>query len=80
MRNSIGIKEGMKVLDAGCGVGGPARNIAAYTKAKITGITINEYQVRLSVCLSVFFCLGFFSLFSNPSCAVIFLWHVHISF
>lgn len=36
----------MKVLDVGCGVGGPAREIAKFTGAYITGITINEYQVQ----------------------------------
>eukprot|EP00892_Ulva_mutabilis_P012348 jgi/Ulvmu1/9486/UM052_0056.1 len=37
---------GMKVLDVGCGVGGPMRIIAASTGAHITGITISEYQVE----------------------------------
>jgi len=29
----------------GCGVGGPARNIARYSGAEITGLNFNEYQV-----------------------------------
>lgn len=37
---------GMKILDVGCGVGGPMRIIAASTGAHITGITISEYQVE----------------------------------
>lgn len=37
---------GMKVLDVGCGVGGPMRIVAASTGAHITGITISEYQVE----------------------------------
>lgn len=37
---------GMRILDVGCGVGGPMRIIAASTGAHITGITINEYQVE----------------------------------
>lgn len=37
---------GMHILDAGCGVGGPMRTIAKHSGAKITGITINEYQVK----------------------------------
>jgi sterol 24-C-methyltransferase len=41
----LGISSGEKVLDVGCGIGGPYRNIAQFTKADITGITINEYQV-----------------------------------
>lgn len=37
---------GMKVLDVGCGVGGPMRIVAASTGAHVTGITISEYQVE----------------------------------
>lgn len=36
-----------KVLDVGCGVGGPMRNIQHFTGADITGVTINQYQVRV---------------------------------
>mmetsp|Transcript_35328 Transcript_35328/g.49055 ORF Transcript_35328/g.49055 Transcript_35328/m.49055 type:complete len:234 (+) Transcript_35328:1300-2001(+) len=36
----------MKVLDAGCGVGGPMRAIAKGTGGGVLGITINEYQVK----------------------------------
>ncbi|KAL3684021.1 hypothetical protein R1sor_002043 [Riccia sorocarpa] len=39
------LKPGMKVLDAGCGVGGPMRAIAAHSGSKVVGITINDYQV-----------------------------------
>lgn len=42
----LGLKEGMKVADLGCGVGGPLRSIAAFSGADITGLTINEYQVK----------------------------------
>nr|AOZ21152.1 sterol C-methyltransferase-like protein [Rauvolfia serpentina] len=42
----IGVKPGHKVLDAGCGIGGPMRAIAAHSGCKIVGITINEYQVQ----------------------------------
>lgn len=37
-----------KVLDVGCGVGGPMRNIHQFTGAAITGVTINQYQVRVA--------------------------------
>lgn len=40
-----GLKPGMKVIDVGCGVGGPARNIARFSGADITGVTICDYQV-----------------------------------
>ena len=43
---TIGLKPGMKVLDIGCGVGGPMRNIVKHTGGHVTGITINEYQVE----------------------------------
>jgi sterol 24-C-methyltransferase len=42
----IGIKEGMKVLDVGCGVGGPAREIAKFTGAHVTGLNNNDYQIE----------------------------------
>jgi len=42
----VGIKADDNVIDVGCGVGGPARHIHRVTGAKITGVTINEYQVH----------------------------------
>lgn len=39
------LKPGDKVLDIGCGVGGPLRRIAYLTGAHVTGITISPYQV-----------------------------------
>ena len=45
LASRLGLKPGYKVLDAGCGVGGPMRNIAVFSGASIEGITINEYQV-----------------------------------
>lgn len=41
-----GLGPGSKVLDVGCGIGGPYRNIARFTGWNITGITLNEYQVQ----------------------------------
>ena len=41
----LGLNEKSKVMDIGCGVGGPMRNIAGHSGAKIEGITINQYQV-----------------------------------
>ncbi|CAI2192136.1 13929_t:CDS:2, partial [Funneliformis geosporum] len=41
----LNIKPGMKVLDVGCGVGGPAREICQFTGAHITGLNNNDYQI-----------------------------------
>jgi sterol 24-C-methyltransferase len=45
LRAGIGAES--KVLDVGCGVGGPMRNIHQFTGADITGVTLNEYQVKV---------------------------------
>ncbi|CAI0382424.1 unnamed protein product [Linum tenue] len=42
----IGAKPGHRVVDVGCGVGGPMRAIAAHSRANVVGITINDYQVK----------------------------------
>lgn len=42
----MGIKEDMKVLDVGCGVGGPAREIHRFTGATVVGLNNNDYQVE----------------------------------
>lgn len=39
------IKPGMRVLDVGCGVGGPAREIARFTDAHIVGVNNNDFQI-----------------------------------
>jgi sterol 24-C-methyltransferase len=41
----INIRPGMRVLDVGCGVGGPAREIARFTDANIVGVNNNEFQI-----------------------------------
>lgn len=41
----IGIKTEMRVLDVGCGVGGPAREIVKFTGCHVTGLNISEYQL-----------------------------------
>ena len=40
------IREGMRVLDVGCGVGGPTREIAKFTGANIIGLNNNDYQIE----------------------------------
>lgn len=41
----MGLNENMKVLDVGCGVGGPAREIHRFTGCSIVGLNNNDYQV-----------------------------------
>lgn len=45
---SIGLKEGQRVLDAGCGVCGPARYFAKNAGVQVEAITISEDQVEKS--------------------------------
>lgn len=42
----LALKPGMKVLDVGCGIGGPMRNIARFSGASIVGISIAPYHVE----------------------------------
>lgn len=41
-------KPGDKVLDLGCGIGGPALNIAAHSGASVTGINITPFQIEIA--------------------------------
>lgn len=40
------LKPGMRVLDVGCGVGGPAREIARFADVNVVGVNNNAYQVE----------------------------------
>lgn len=42
----MGLKEGMTVLDVGCGVGGPAREIAKFANVNVVGFNNNDYQIE----------------------------------
>lgn len=46
--SAIGLKAGMTVLDAGCGVCGPAVYFAGKTGARIEAITISSKQVQMA--------------------------------
>jgi sterol 24-C-methyltransferase len=41
----LGLKPGDGVLDVGCGIGGPLREIALFSGAHITGLNNNAYQI-----------------------------------
>lgn len=45
----IGIKEGMTILDAGCGVCGPAIYFAKKTRANIEAVTISDIQATKAI-------------------------------
>jgi len=42
----LGVKPTDSVIDVGCGIGGPLRNIGRFTNAQVTGVTLNAYQVQ----------------------------------
>eukprot|EP01061_Rhynchopus_euleeides_P045621 TRINITY_DN8298_c0_g2_i1.p1 TRINITY_DN8298_c0_g2~~TRINITY_DN8298_c0_g2_i1.p1 ORF type:complete len:360 (+),score=165.84 TRINITY_DN8298_c0_g2_i1:58-1137(+) len=45
LATELKLKPGMKVIDCGCGVGGPAREVARFSGANVKGVTLNHYQV-----------------------------------
>ena len=45
LAHMMGLRSGMKVLDVGCGVGAPAREIARFTDVHITGLNNSDYQI-----------------------------------
>lgn len=46
LSDHLGLCRGMRVVDLGCGVGGPMRHIAKISGARITGVNISGYQVE----------------------------------
>ncbi|KDQ58582.1 hypothetical protein JAAARDRAFT_34401 [Jaapia argillacea MUCL 33604] len=42
----MSLRPGMRVLDVGCGVGGPAREIARFADVHITGLNNNDFQIQ----------------------------------
>jgi sterol 24-C-methyltransferase len=40
------LRPGMRVLDVGCGVGGPAREIARFSDVNIVGLNNNDFQIH----------------------------------
>lgn len=45
LASMMNLRPGMRVLDIGCGIGGPAREIARFADVEIVGINNNEFQV-----------------------------------
>ncbi|KAK0645378.1 S-adenosyl-L-methionine-dependent methyltransferase [Cercophora newfieldiana] len=46
LASMAGLKPGMRVIDIGCGIGGPARDMARITGAHITGVTNSAWHVQ----------------------------------
>ena len=46
------LRPGMKILDVGCGIGGPAREIAKFTGCEVVGISINQGQIDRAILLT----------------------------
>lgn len=46
LASRLGLAPGMRVLDVGCGVGGPMRSIARFSGANVVGVNISAHQVR----------------------------------
>ncbi|KAF2844482.1 hypothetical protein T440DRAFT_559592 [Plenodomus tracheiphilus IPT5] len=46
LAHMIGLRDDMNVLDVGCGVGGPAREIVKFSGANVVGLNNNDYQVE----------------------------------
>ncbi|KAL1952955.1 hypothetical protein VTO42DRAFT_3822 [Malbranchea cinnamomea] len=46
LAHAIGLKEEQLVLDVGCGVGGPAREICKFAGVNIIGLNNNDYQIE----------------------------------
>lgn len=42
----MGLQENQKVLDVGCGVGGPAREIVKFSGVNVVGLNNNDYQIE----------------------------------
>lgn len=47
MAKSLNIQPGMKVMDVGCGIGGPAKEIAAFADCKVFGLNTNAHQIQV---------------------------------
>jgi len=46
LAHRLRLQKGEKIMDVGCGIGGPLRNIAQVTGAYISGINNNDYQIK----------------------------------
>lgn len=42
----MGLRDNMRVLDVGCGVGGPAREMVKFSGCNVIGLNNNDYQIE----------------------------------
>jgi sterol 24-C-methyltransferase len=52
LAHRLGLQAGMTCIDLGCGIGGPLRSIARFSKAAMTGISISDYQIETATRLN----------------------------
>jgi len=48
MASRLQLRQGMRCVDLGCGVGGPMRNIARFSGAQVTGVNNSDYQIKIA--------------------------------
>jgi sterol 24-C-methyltransferase len=46
LAGKLRVAKGAHILDCGCGIGGPGRNIHRFTQARVTAVTLNQAQVN----------------------------------
>ncbi|KAF2473526.1 uncharacterized protein BDR25DRAFT_333045 [Lindgomyces ingoldianus] len=46
LAHMMGLRDDMRVLDVGCGVGGPAREMVKFSGANVIGLNNNDYQIE----------------------------------
>jgi len=46
LADKMGLMSGMRILDAGCGIGGPMMELARYSGANFVGLNNNQYQIK----------------------------------
>jgi cyclopropane fatty-acyl-phospholipid synthase-like methyltransferase len=48
LADQAGFRPGDRLIDVGCGIGGPAAAVAAHTGARVTGVNISRVQVEIA--------------------------------
>lgn len=46
MAHALNLQPNTTVSDVGCGIGGPAKEIATFANCKVVGVTNNGYQIQ----------------------------------